>query len=541
MKHITGILLAVFFLLACVDREKTETMVTQVNIIPRPVSVKTGPGKFYLSEKTEIIVGSGEQNSAAVFLKDFLNLQGVPASINSKNKPDKSFIFKKIDEQELGKEGYRLKINKKEVTIEANGDAGFFYGVQSLFQLFRDSSHYLPLVEITDYPRFSYRGLHLDVCRHMFPVSFIKKYIDLMSHYKFNTFHWHLTEDQGWRIEIKKYHKLQEIAAFRKETLIGHASASPEKFDGVPYGGFYSQEEIKEIIDYATRRNVNIIPEIELPGHSLAALTAYPHLGCTGGPYETATTWGVFDDVYCAGKETTFEFLEGVLDEVIELFPGKYIHIGGDECPKIRWKNCPFCQQRLQNEKIKDEHELQSYFIHRIEKYINSKGKSIIGWDEILEGGIAPNATIMSWRGEEGGILAAKQKHDVIMTPMDWCYLDHYQANPEAEPLAIGGMTTVHEIYDYEPVPNALSQEEAKYIIGAQCNLWTEYILTPEHVEYMIYPRAIAMSEVLWSEKKAGKYEDFVSRMNHHRSLMTKWNINYANHMFSFSDSLSQK
>jgi hexosaminidase len=369
----------------------------------------------------------------------------------------------------------------------------------------------------------------------MFPVEFIKKYIDLLAHHKYNRFHWHLTEDQGWRIEIKKYPKLQEIGAFRKETVIGHASTATrgnaKDFDGKRYGGLYTQEEIKDVVKYAADRYVTIIPEIELPGHALAALSAYPNLGCTGGPYEAATTWGVFDDVFCAGKEDSFVFLQGVLDEVIELFPGKYVHIGGDECPKTKWEKCPHCKKRMKVENLKDTHELQSYFIQRIEKYLNSKGKQIIGWDEILEGGLAPNATVMSWRGEEGGIAAARQNHDVVMTPGNWCYFDHYQAGPEGEPLAIGNMTTVEEVYSYEPVPPQLDSIQAKHILGAQANVWTEYIPTSDHVEYMVYPRACAMAEVLWSKPETKKYEDFKLRMKEHADRLTDWKVNFARHI----------
>ncbi|NQU35221.1 MAG: beta-N-acetylhexosaminidase [Bacteroidetes bacterium] len=312
-----------------------------------------------------------------------------------------------------------------------------------------------------------------------------KKYIDLLAFYKFNTFHWHLTEDQGWRIEIKKYPKLAEISSMRKETLLGHYGDKPHKFDGKPYGGYYTQDEVREIVVYASDRQITVIPEIEMPGHSLAALAAYPELGCTGGPYEVATRWGVFEDIYCT-KEETFEFLENVLLEVMELFPSKYIHIGGDEAPKSRWKECSTCQAVIVREGLRDEHELQSYFIQRMEKFLNSHGRRIIGWDEILEGGLAPNATVMSWRGTEGGIAAARQDHDAIMTPGSHCYFDHYHANRELEPLAIGGFTTLEKVYSYEPVADSLTSEEANHIMGAQGNVWTEYMETPEYVEYMV-------------------------------------------------------
>jgi hexosaminidase len=320
--------------------------------------------------------------------------------------------------------------------------------------------------------------------------------------------------------------------------VIGHAntsSRSEEKYDGKRYGGFYTQEEIKDVIAYASERYLTIIPEIEMPGHSQAALTAYPNLGCTGGPYHVATSWGVYDEVYCAGKETTFEFLEDVIDEVVELFPGEYIHVGGDESPKAKWEKCPNCQKRIKTEGLKDEHALQSYFIQRMEKYINSKGKKIIGWDEILEGGLAPNATVMSWRGEKGGIAAAQENHNVIMTPTAWCYLDYYQADPKNEPLAIGGFLPIDTVYSYDPIPAQLTVDQQKYILGGQCNLWTEYIPTPEQCEYMVYPRAIAMSEVLWSPKETRNFDKFVQRLKSNKSLLDLWNVNYAKHIFTDS------
>jgi hexosaminidase len=340
-----------------------------------------------------------------------------------------------------------------------------------------------------------------------------------------NNFHWHLTEDQGWRIEIKKYPKLAQVGGYRKETVVGHAGMS-KTFDGKPYGGFYTQEEIKEVVAYAQARRVNVIPEIEMPGHSQAALAAYPELACTPGPFEAATTFGVFKDVYCP-KEETFKFLEDVLTEVVALFPGPYIHIGGDECPKDRWKESPVAQEVIKREGLKDEHELQSYFIRRMEKFINSKGKRLIGWDEILEGGLAPNATVMSWRGEAGGIEAARQKHDVIMTPGAYCYFDHYQGNPRTEPLNIGGYTTLAKVYSYNPEPKELKPEEYKYILGAQGNVWTEYMKTPEFVEYMVFPRLLALSEVLWTPQDKRSYEDFGTRLPAQLARLDAQKVNY--------------
>jgi hexosaminidase len=342
-----------------------------------------------------------------------------------------------------------------------------------------------------------------------------------------NTFHWHLTEDQGWRIEIKKYPKLTETGAFRKETIVGHAGKPPLVYDGIPYGGFYTQDEVREVIAYAASRFITIIPEIEMPGHALAALASYPELSCTGGPFEVGTKWGVEDDVFCAGKEGTFSFLEGVLTEVIDLFPGKYIHIGGDECPKVRWEKCPFCQKRIKDEGLKDEQELQSYFIQRIEKFLISKGRKLIGWDEILEGGLAPEATVMSWRGTEGGIAAAKEKHDVIMTPSKYVYLDYYQCEPEGEPLAIGGYLPLERVYSYDPMPAELTADEQKYILGVQGNVWTEYIPTPEQLEYMAYPRMFAIAETGWSPEKLKDFDEFLSRLEILKKRYDAIGINY--------------
>jgi hexosaminidase len=361
-----------------------------------------------------------------------------------------------------------------------------------------------------DIPKFQWRGMHLDVSRHFFSKEFIKKYIDYLAMYKMNTFHWHLTDDQGWRIEIKKYPKLTEVGAWRNGSMTGHYT--DQTFDDIRYGGFYTQEEIKEIVAYAKERYITVVPEIEMPGHALAALASYPEFSCTGGPFEVGKSWGVFDDVFCP-KDETFTFLENILAEVIALFPSEYIHIGGDECPKVRWKSCPKCQKRIKDEKLKDEHELQSYFIQRIEKFVNSKGRKIIGWDEILEGGLAPNAAVMSWRGTEGGIAAAKEKHFVVMSPGSHCYFDHYQGEPKNEPIAFGGYTNVEKVYSFNPIPKELSEEESKYILGAQANVWTEYINTPEHVEYMVFPRIAALSEVLWGTSNPNEYKVFETRL----------------------------
>jgi hexosaminidase len=404
---------------------------------------------------------------------------------------------------------YSLSATAAGTEIRAASETGVFYGIQTLLQLVKNNSGRAELPETIisgDFPAFRYRGMHLDVCRHFFPVAFIKKYIDLLAIHKMNYFHWHLTEDQGWRIEIEKYPNLTSIGAWRKGSMVG--KYSDQKYDNIRYGGFYSKDEIREIVAYAAERHITVVPEIEMPGHALAALASYPKLSCTGGPFEVARGWGVFDDVYCT-REETFEFLYNVLDEVCELFPGEYIHIGGDECPKTRWKTCNDCQNRIKEEGLKDEHELQSWFIRRIERYLNQKGKKMIGWDEILEGGLAPNATVMSWRGTEGGIAAATQNHDVIMTPGSHCYFDHYQGKPEKEPLAIGGFTDLEKVFSFNPIPAGLPADKTAYILGAQANVWTEYILNEAHVEYMVLPRMTALSQVLWSGNNKGTFKNF--------------------------------
>jgi len=369
--------------------------------------------------------------------------------------------------------------------------------------------------------------MHLDVCRHFFTVDEVKRYLDIMAMHKFNTFHWHLTDDQGWRIEIKKYPKLTTVGSRRSETLIGHSGRPPFKYDGQPYGGFYSQDDIREIVRYASERFIRVIPEIEMPGHAVAAISSYPVLSCTGKQIEVETRWGVFDDVFCAGKDTVFAFLEDVLDEVMDMFPSEYIHVGGDECPKTRWQHCPLCQQRIREEGLKDEHELQSWFITRMEKYINAHGKKLIGWDEILEGGLAPEATVMSWRGVTGGIAAAKMDHDVIMTPFTYVYLDYYQSEPQGEPLAIGGYLPLEKVYSYEPLPQELDTEEQKHILGLQGNLWTEYISTAEYLEYMAFPRAFAIAETGWTPVMKKDFEEFLARFSVLTERYDLMNLNY--------------
>lgn len=522
------ITLLLFLVAACKGKKEEQAPSPTVNIVPLPVSANVSHGHYTLPDTVTISAINPDEISSAVFLVDFFTTQKVPAKIVSDSTGSislRSFVSKEV----LPEGYYRLVINAEGVDIFSTSASGLFYGVQSLMQLIQENPTGLqvPLLSITDFPRFNWRGLHLDVCRHFFPIDFIKRYIDLMAQYKFNTFHWHLTEDQGWRIEIKKYPKLAAVAAYRDETLIGHYSDVPHRFDGQRYGGYYTQEEIKEVVAYAQQRHITIVPEIEMPGHALAALSAYPELGCTGGPYKAATLWGVFDDVFCAGKESTFIFLENVLDEVMALFPGEYIHVGGDECPKVRWQACPLCQKRMKTEGLADEHELQSYFIQRIEKYLNARGRKLIGWDEILEGGLAPHAAVMSWRGEEGGIAAAQAGHNVVMTPGFALYFDHYQGEPANEPVAIGGNTPLKKVYQYEPIPAQLSQDEHAYVLGAQANVWTEYIKTTDHVEYMVYPRALALAEVVWSPKEKRDWDNFVQRLPRQFMLLDRHKVHY--------------
>ena len=508
------------------------------SIIPKPLSQKIGNGSFIFNNDVAIVSEPKlleVSNYFDLYLKENYNFEF------SNNNSSKKITFK-IDDSINNDEGYELDVSKNDITIKSKYAKGAFYAVQSLLQLIplpsSANTFKIACINIKDEPQFKYRGMHLDVGRHFFSVDFIKKYIDLMARLKMNTFHWHLTEDQGWRIEIKKYPKLQEIAAYRNETLIGHYNDQPHQFDGKPYGGFYTQEQIKEVVAYAKTRQVTIIPEIEMPGHSQAAIAAYPELGCTRKQVEVATKWGVFNEVYCP-KESTFKFLEDVIDEVVALFPGKYIHIGGDEAPKTNWKNCAHCQKLIKKEGLKDEHGLQSYFIARMEKYINTKGKQIIGWDEILEGGLAPNATVMSWRGTSGAVQAAKEGHDVILTPGSHCYFDHYQSENENEPLAIGGFLPLEKVYHFNPIPEGLTDKEATYVLGAQGNVWTEYMETEKQVEYMAFPRAVALSEVLWSSPEHKNYSDFIYRLEHYQKQFDLLDVNYANHIYSVKGKLT--
>ena len=535
MKHSNYLLFLIISLFFSCEQETIQ--LKEIGIIPKPLFQEINKGVFVLDENIRFISDT-ELNEVSDYLKLYIE-ENYQVSFTPQ-KESKKIVFTSNDTIS-NEEGYELKIEENSILIASKNSKGAFYAVQSLLQLMPIKSNGLaiaiPCLELQDEPQFKYRGMHLDVGRHFFSVDFIKKYIDLIARLKMNTFHWHLTEDQGWRIEIKKYPKLQEIAAFRNETLVGHYNDQPHKFDGKKYGGFYTQEQIKEVVAYANTRQVTIIPEIEMPGHSQAAIAAYPSLGCTGEQVEVATKWGVFDEVYCP-KESTFKFLEDVIDEVVALFPGKYIHIGGDEAPKTNWKKCAHCQKLIKEKGLKNEHGLQSYFIARMEKYINTKGKQIIGWDEILEGGLAPNATVMSWRGTSGAIEAAKEGHDVILTPGSHCYFDHYQSDNENEPLAIGGFLPLEKVYHFNPIPKELSDQEATYVLGAQGNVWTEYMQTEKQVEYMAFPRAVALSEVVWSSPENKNYIDFINRLEQYQKRLDQLDVNYANHMYSVKGEL---
>jgi len=527
------VLLAILLTIGC-GKKKSD-----VSIIPEPQALEVNSGHFEINKETKIVVDSNNpkvKDVADYFAEQLNSVIGYSVKVTTLSEKNSSknlitFTDKNLDSS-LGDEGYSLTSNEDEIILTGTPH-GLFYGVQTLFQLLpkeifskktvANFNWSIPSVQINDIPRFKWRGMHLDVCRHIFPLSFIKKYIDYIAMHKLNTFHWHLTEDQGWRIEIKKYPRLTEIGAWRNGTQI----AKTNKDDGIPYGGFYTQDQIREVVKYAEERFVIVVPEIELPGHSVAALTSYPELSCTGGPFEVRTMWGIDENIYCAGNEDTFTFLENVLTEVLELFPSKYIHIGGDEAPKERWEKCPKCQKRIKKEGLKDEHELQSYFITRIEKFLNTKGRQIIGWDEILEGGLAPNAAVMSWRGIEGGISAAKQKHNVVMSPTDYCYFDYYEGKPENEPLAIGGFLPLEKVYSYEPIPAELNADEQKHIMGVQANQWTEYIATPGLAEYMTLPRLCALAEIAWSPKEKRDLENFLDKMSVHYGRLNVLGVNY--------------
>jgi hexosaminidase len=535
------------------------------SIIPQPDTLMAKTGSFTINAETRVILQTNDAQTAAIAklftsqvalttgIKLFteVSLPKVPR-IDPKTKkvipvaPLTNAIVFVRPTIVLPDENYELSVDPNLVIVTASAAKGYFYALQSLFQLLPPEIYSttrvnnlqlkMPCVSIIDKPRYQHRGLMIDVGRHFMPISFIKKTIDLLAMHKMNVLHWHLTDDQGWRIEITKYPRLTQVGSVRSETVEGKMSYNqPLRFDGKPHSGFYTQDEIRDVVQYAQEKFITVVPEIEMPGHALAALAAYPELGCTNGPYGVAKIWGVIEDVYCP-TEKTFKFIEDVLTEVMEIFPSKYIHIGGDECPKTSWKQSKFCQDLMKAQGLKDEHELQSYFIKRIDKFLTSKGRKLMGWDEILEGGLSPNATVMSWRGIQGGIDAARQKHDVVMTPSPFVYIDYYQSHPATEPLAIGGFLTLEKVYSYEPTPTELKPEEAKYILGSQVNLWTEYVATPEYAEYMTFPRACALSEVTWTPSINKNFSDFGRRLETHFKRLDVLKVNYAKSIYDVKE-----
>ena len=529
-------------LMACKGTEP----VIHYEVIPLPQSISyTHQKPFELDAQTVITYPQGDallQRNAqflASYLKEITGLTlATEPNVNSGK-----VIRLKTDLKKPNQEAYQLTVASEQITIDGASPAGVFYGIQTLrksIDVTEPKSLAFPTAVIDDAPRFAYRGMHFDVSRHFFTVDFIKQYIDILALHNLNKFHWHLTDDQGWRIEIKKYPRLTEVGSTRKETLIGHLlKDKPHQFDGKPYGGFYTQEQIKEIVKYAQDRYITIIPEVDIPGHTLAVLTAYPELGCTGKDCAVGTKWGVFDDVLCAGNEASYEFLEGVFDEITELFPSKYIHIGGDECPKTRWKECPKCQAKIKALGLKGdaehtaEQKLQGYVVSRVEQFLKKKGREVIGWDEILEGdNISQDAIVMSWRGTEGGIAAAQRHNRAIMTPHYSLYFDYNQGeDPSKEPLSIGEYLPVKKVYDYEPIDPKLTPEQGKYILGAQANLWTEYIASPAHAEYMLLPRLAALAEVQWIAPEKKNYADFLKRLGNLLNYYQKEGYHYAKHI----------
>ena len=545
MRRLNHMLLAGITAIACSSCGGTKVE-ADYHVIPLPQEVSlTEAEPFYLTRSTSIAYPEGndllKRNAEflAEYVKESAGFDLSAQAYKEGAEPAGQAIVLKLNPAIGNPEGYTIDISAGQVSVEGQTENGVFYGIQTLRKSIPATTDawnvVLPAGHIADAPRFAYRGMLLDVCRHFFPVEFVKEYIDLLALHNMNTFHWHLTDDQGWRIEIDKYPKLTEVGSQRKCTVIGR---NTQEYDSTPYGGFYTKEQAKEIVEYAKQRYITVIPEVDLPGHMLAALAAYPELGCTGGPYEVSPRWGIFEDVLCVGNEQTMQFLEDVMAEIIEIFPSEYVHIGGDESPRDRWEVCPKCQARIKSEGLKAdanhsaEDRLQSYCMTRIEKFLNERGRKIIGWDEILDGDVAPNATVMSWRGMEGGIKAAKLGHDVIMVPTSYAYFDYYQtADVDNEPLGIGGYVPVGKVYSLEPVPTELTPEEQKHILGAQANLWTEYIATTEHVEYMVLPRMAALSEVQWTLPDKKDYEDFTQRLPRLMAFYERDGLNYAKHI----------
>jgi len=525
MKQVHDIskLILIFLCFLFSQQSFAQLTLEQTSLVPRPVNFHSGKGEFKITAGTKVLYKDDQAKADANWFVDYMREQyGLALKVSKEKAGEKNAIHLAHRDSSNEPDAYSLIVTANSIQLNGGSGAGVFYGLQTLAQLLppgKLTTLAIPVVEIKDYPRFAWRGMHLDVSRHFFSKEFVKRYLDYLAFYKMNRFHWHLTDDQGWRIEIKRYPKLTEVGAWRNGTLIGHYGEIPERYDTTRYGGFYTQQDIREVVEYAKKLHITVIPEIEMPGHAMAAIAAYPELSCKGDSIAVSKTWGVFEDVFCT-REQTIVFLQNVLEEVCTLFPGPYIHIGGDECPKDRWKICVFCQARMKAEGLKDENELQSYFVRRMDKFLHEKGKQLIGWDEILEGGLSPGAVVMSWRGNEGGIHAAREGHDVVMTPGSHCYFDHYQSRYPGEPLAIGGYLPLQKVYEFEPVPDSLNAQEAKHILGAQANLWTEYISNEKQVEYMLFPRLCALAEVDWLPANKKDYANFSARIGNHFKLM---------------------
>lgn len=498
----------------------------QVNLIPMPAKVDAVGEGFLINRNTVIGVNEKGQEALALFLNEWLQQHHDLQLRTEVTKRVKSGRISFQLDKSMKEEAYRLESAPGSVRI-SGGEAGLFYGLQTLLQLIpmeEGALLQLPGVVIEDDPRFGYRGAMLDVGRYFFRPDEVKRFIDLMAHYKLNVFHWHLTEDAGWRVEIKKYPLLTERGAWRRGT---QSSRSHDSFDRLPHGGYYTQSQIRDIVSYAQQRHITIIPEIDMPGHMLAALTAYPELSCTGGAFKVLEHWGIQEDVMCAGNEDTYHFIEGVMDELLDLFPSEIIHIGGDEAPKQRWENCPKCQERIRTEGLSDEHALQSYFVKRVGAYLQRKGRRMIGWDEIMEGGLAENAMVMSWRGEKGGIEAAGMGHEVVMAPNNFMYLDYYQGHPDQEPFNIGGNLPLERVYNYEPLSDKIAPSNRHFVVGVQGNLWMEFIHTFNKLEYMAFPRLLAVAETGWSKRERKEYGDFSTRLAHDLNRLDKKGVNF--------------
>ena len=545
MKRLLPVLALFAVLCGCCSCGRVIPTDGEVAVVPLPEHIVEGQGTFRLTSDAEVVLLFDDERLAGVTAalnEVLMPLFGRGPRVRHADKAADHAVNVTRDET-MPAEAYRLFVTSCRIDIVAGGAQGAFYAVQTLRQLLPAAAYEaddvraveLPVVTIEDKPCLGYRGMMLDVGRHFFTVDEVKEALDIMALHKLNVFHWHLTDDQGWRIEIRKYPKLTEIGSVRSRTLIGRDPGGTYdencKFDETPYGGYYTQDEIRDVVNYAAERFITVIPEIEFPGHAVGALASYPWLGCTGEQYEVRQTWDIDDRVFCIGKETTFEFIEGVLEEVLELFPSEYIHIGGDECPTVMWKKCPHCKARMKAERLKRPRRLQNYATARVEKFLNAHGRRLIGWDEILEGDVTPTATIMSWRGAEGGIKAAKMGNHAIMAPTTHCYLDYYQTRDTAgEPLAIGGYLPVEKVYSLDPY-EMLTADEQRCILGVQANLWTEYIATWPHAEYMLLPRLSALAEVGWSLDRKD-YGDYLRRVSRLAKIYDACGYNYAKHIF---------